>query len=93
MTRSSPSQLADIIRGDPRWTGAAIQLCSCNTGKGNNSFAQQLANELGVPVFGPNRQLWFYPNSPPDVFGRSGRNGPINRGDPGSIIEFKPQGN
>jgi len=55
----SPIDLAKII-GD-KAKGQVVILYSCNTGvtglNGEDSFAQLLADELGVPVIAPNRNL------------------------------------
>ena len=50
--------LANIIRKRSDYNGEEIVLISCNTGNtdaGENCFAQQLANELGVRVHAPTR--------------------------------------
>lgn len=50
--------LANIIRSRSDYNGEEIVLISCNTGNtdaGENCFAQQLANELGVIVHAPTR--------------------------------------
>lgn len=39
-----------------------IKLFACNTGKGTQSFAQNLANKLGVPVQAPTSYLWARPD-------------------------------
>ena len=41
---------------------SAIVLWSCQTGRLDDGFAQQLANELGVVVFAPTAFVWFYPD-------------------------------
>jgi len=53
--RVTPQQLANMLRGPSSgWDGAKpIFLVACSTGKGGNSFAQRLANELGVHVYAP----------------------------------------
>ncbi|MGS5103877.1 RHS repeat-associated core domain-containing protein, partial [Escherichia coli] len=46
--------LANEVRNHPKFKpGMSVRLLSCNTGKGNNSYAQQLADELGVRVYAP----------------------------------------
>lgn len=35
---------------------------SCYTGATDNSFAQNLANKLNVPVIAPTKYLWANPN-------------------------------
>lgn len=54
----SPAEAAKLIRADPNWKNQPVWLNSCETGKGKNSFAQQLANELGVRVVGPTELVW-----------------------------------
>ncbi len=57
----SPKDLADMIRKDPSFENKkAILLLSCETGKKDYlSFAQQLANILGVPVVAPDNYVFF----------------------------------
>jgi len=53
-------QLAQYIRNDPNWQHQTIDLRSCGGGnKGANSFAQQLANALGVNVIAPTNILYW----------------------------------
>ena len=40
----------------------AIRLISCSTGANTASFAQNLANKLGVKVKAPSDTLWVFPN-------------------------------
>ncbi len=54
----SPRDLAALIRADPQWQNRSVRLLSCETGQGSDPFAQQLANELGVPVWAPNEIAW-----------------------------------
>ena len=49
--------LADKINNDPTFRGQPIYLDACSTGKGPNSFAQQLADILGVPVKAPTAKV------------------------------------
>lgn len=73
----SPESVQKIIDGKPRnftakefadylqkngYHGGDIRLASCSTGKGNNSFAQQLSKELGVRVKAPDDDVYFAPN-------------------------------
>lgn len=53
-----PSAFADVVRGDPGWQGSPVRLFSCDTGKGSESFAQLLADELGVEVYAPTELAW-----------------------------------
>jgi len=49
-------ELAEIIRASGQWDGKeAIRLVSCETGSG--PFAQELADELGVPVLAPLKKV------------------------------------
>jgi len=55
------SELADTIRAHPKYqAGMPVDLLSCNTGKGDNPYAQQLAKELNAPVRAPDQYLWYY---------------------------------
>ena len=51
-------EFAAVVRADPDWDEAPIRLFSCNTGKGTDPFAQQLADELGVNVVAPTELAW-----------------------------------
>jgi len=55
-------QLAQYIMKDPNWKHQPIDLRSCGAGKGANSFAQQLANALGVNVIAPTDTLYWGPS-------------------------------
>ena len=74
-----PADLAKMISNDPNWKGQPIILGACNTGLSRNgqpSFAQQLANKLGVDVTAPMDFTWYvqsgmrgagpFPSGPPD---------------------------
>jgi hypothetical protein len=54
----SPADLGSIIRSDPNWQGEPIRLLSCSTGQipasGDDPFAQQLSDNMGVEVSAPN---------------------------------------
>lgn len=61
--RLYPEDLAKIIKNDPNWKNRPVMLGGCNTGNSWqdgyagkshwDSFAQMLANALGVPVTAP----------------------------------------
>ncbi|EFA5322212.1 type IV secretion protein Rhs [Escherichia coli] len=52
--------LAYLIKFDGNYKdGMTVWLFSCNTGKGQNSFASQLAKELHTNVIGPDT-LWTW---------------------------------
>ena len=55
--RIDVDDLAKMIRNDPNYKGQTIYLSSCSTGKGNNSFAQRLANKLNTSVIAPNDDI------------------------------------
>jgi RHS repeat-associated protein len=59
----TPQDLADIIkaRNDFKNTKEVV-LYSCRTGKGPNSFAEQLAKILKIPVWAPSDYLWALGN-------------------------------
>jgi len=62
--------LANEVRNHPKFKpGMSVRLLSCNTGKGNNSYAQQLADELGVRVYAPDQYDWYYSNGKVEPWG------------------------
>ncbi len=61
----SARTLASVIRHSKGYTGQKIRLLSCNTGKpldGENCFAEELANALGVEVMAPDNVLYISKN-------------------------------
>ena len=42
--------------------GTCVKLWACETGKGSNTLAQRLANELGIPVIAPTELIWYPSN-------------------------------
>jgi hypothetical protein len=54
------SELAELIAADPAWGGQPVRLFSCNTGRGENPIAAQLAILLGVRVTAPDDLVWSY---------------------------------
>jgi hypothetical protein len=57
------SELAEWIRNDTRYqAGMTVYLFCCETGKGDRSFAQRLANTLGANVVAPTEKFWPQPN-------------------------------
>ncbi|MET7480948.1 RHS repeat-associated core domain-containing protein [Streptomyces sp. NPDC005648] len=52
--------LASLIKNDPNYSGGSIRLCSCQTGSSAGTFAQDLANKLGVEVLAPNGYLYVW---------------------------------
>ncbi|EIN0460638.1 RHS repeat protein, partial [Escherichia coli] len=62
--------LANEVRNHLKFKpGMSVRLLSCNTGKGNNSYAQQLADELGVRVYAPDQYDWYYSNGKVEPWG------------------------
>ena len=49
---------AKLIQNKAGYTNQAIRLLSCNTGKLDTGFAQNLANKLNVKVYAPTKYLW-----------------------------------
>lgn len=47
-----------VVDLHPKHTqGMPVYLLSCNTGKGENSYAEQLSKELKIPVKAPDELL------------------------------------
>lgn len=69
----APLDLANMIKKDPNFRNQPVYLDACSTGKGTNSFAQQLANSLGVTVRAPTDDVTAW-----NVFPFSGRR--VNNG-------------
>ena len=55
--RVSSKELADLIRNSNNYKNGDIRLLSCQSGYGDNSPAQQLADELGVRIKAPTEIL------------------------------------
>lgn len=78
----------DYKRGQP------IRLLSCDTGKGENSFAQNLANKLGVTVYAPTEMLWARPNGTHFIAAAMKNNLKVpDFSKKGHFKKFKPGGN
>jgi uncharacterized protein RhaS with RHS repeats len=90
----TPKELADRIRKDPDFKNAEkVTLYSCSTGKGSNSFAEQLAKELGKPVTAPTDILWMGPDGSHFVAPPVNPSLPVNQWKPdmtrpGSMVTF-----
>lgn len=52
-TRLDGRELSDLIRADSEWAGRPVRLLSCETGRGENPVAQEVADSLGVVVTAP----------------------------------------
>jgi RHS repeat-associated protein len=88
----TPQQLASQINANASANGKTVKLMSCNTGNGDDSFAQKLANILGKTVIAPNNFVWYYSDgstvvAPP--VGGNLDNGPDLQNQ-GSWISFQP---
>lgn len=57
----TPKEFAEYLK-DNGYKGGDIRLASCETGKGYNSFAQQLSKELGVRVKAPDDDVYYAPD-------------------------------
>jgi len=59
----SAANLAKQIKAHPKYReGMTVELLSCNTGSGDNPYAQKLANELGTKVRAPTQYVWYSSN-------------------------------
>jgi hypothetical protein len=73
------SEVADSVRGSAGFNGQDVRLLSCETGSPEESFAQDLADNLGVNVQAPTSNIYvsgrggisFDPNGSFQVFGPS----------------------
>ncbi len=55
-------EFAAYLKNNTKYAGGNIRLASCSTGKGDNSFAQQLSHELGVKVMAPDDDVYYAPD-------------------------------
>ncbi|MBO4386306.1 MAG: hypothetical protein J5817_04730 [Treponema sp.] len=61
-TSISAKKLAELIKNDKNYSeGMTIKLLSCSTGKRNDGFAQNLADEMGegTKVIAPSKTIWI----------------------------------
>ncbi|WP_431111827.1 RHS repeat-associated core domain-containing protein [Variovorax paradoxus] len=85
-----PVELAEQIRSHPSYTkGQHVVLMSCETGKGEAPFAQQLATELNAPVSAPDKFLWIWPNGKTQPAGMTA-DGKMDTSDLGKWRTFRP---
>jgi hypothetical protein len=54
----SAAEVAELIRSDGNWDRKPVRLFSCETGRGDRPFAQELAKILGVRVTAPDGIAW-----------------------------------
>ena len=62
LTNMNASEFAQYLKEETDYDGGDIRLASCETGKGDNSFAQQLSKELGVRVKAPDSDVYYAPD-------------------------------
>ena len=77
--------LARFLKVDSGYQGGKIRRLSCKTGSEAGSFAQNLANKMGVVVRAPSDTLFIYPNGKMVI-------GPDLRHNTGRWIDYYPQG-
>lgn len=53
----SSSELAAQVEANPGWGGQDVRLLSCSTGCPSGTYAQDLANQLGVTVQAPTTDI------------------------------------
>ncbi|HVN13614.1 MAG TPA: hypothetical protein VMT69_16085, partial [Kineosporiaceae bacterium] len=58
----TPRELAEIIRADQELSERPLRLFACRTGRADDGFAHQLAQELGVDVTAPTELAWLGPD-------------------------------
>lgn len=85
------AQAAKAIKESGKWNGKdPIWLEACHTGDSADGFAQQLANELGVMVIAPNKNVFYNMSGITGVFGYQADNVSKNVADPGKYSVFMP---
>lgn len=57
----TPQEFVDILKSKG-YKGGDIRLCSCSTGYGDNSFAQQVSQIIGSKVKAPDSDVYYAPN-------------------------------
>lgn len=62
ITNMNASEFALYLKENTNYRGNDIRLASCSTGKGDNSFAQQLSKELGNVVKAPTMDVYYAPD-------------------------------
>ena len=75
--RLTHRNLAKFLKSDKGYSGGKIRLLSCQTGKETGSFAQDLANKMGVAVKAPSDTLHIWPSGKmvigPSAYKNTGR--------------------
>jgi hypothetical protein len=58
-TELTATAVAELIRSDEKWNNHPVRLFACNTGRGENPIAAELASLLGVSVTAPDDFAWL----------------------------------
>lgn len=77
-------RLAKFLKSDKGYRKGNIRLLSCRTGSETGTFAQNLANKMGVTVRAPSDTLFILPNGEMVI-------GPNWRTNSGRWIDYYPQ--
>jgi RHS repeat-associated protein len=87
------ADLANMIKAHPKYAaGMTIELLSCNTGQGTNSYAKRLAKQLpGHEVKGADKYVWYHAAGNTEIAGMDAA-GNIDRSQPGNMTTFKYHG-
>ncbi len=85
--------LSRLLSYNKESSGKAIRLLSCNTGKVDSGFAQNLANKLNRPVKAPTEYLWARSDGTYFVAGGKKINGKLvpDMSKPGKFKTYKPR--
>ena len=59
-TQMNADEFADYLKANG-YKGGDLRLAACSTGKGDNSFAQQLSKALGNKVKAPDDDIYYIP--------------------------------
>jgi hypothetical protein len=89
-------ELATEIKTSSNYKGQSVTLFSCNTGASLTGFAQQLSDELGVPVHAPDNLLWYYSDGREPVIAPyenpdDPKNSLSDLTKQGNMLEFQPK--
>ena len=79
-------RLAKMFRKDKEYSEGPVRLVSCYSGSENGTFAQNLANKLGVEVMAPSDKLYILANGKTSI-------GPVPYKNTGTWIHYHPYGN
>lgn len=84
-------ELKKILKGNPNYRkGQPVRLLSCNTGNGERSFAQNLANKLNVPVIAPTKYSFVTYSGKHFVAGSKDNGKTVDYSDIGEYKTFYP---